>query len=174
MNKAIVNSLTEQEFLLVKETDRDALRPLTEDELVALHDRVRRARNKYVKLYRREASARVAKQGGRGKARPKNRRNADKAEVFEDALARVSAALATAARQSARELRADRLEAARSGKAEAAPVKSVGRSARSAKPGPTAPRRRVGDRALKSPASTKRKASTQATNARRQAKRDAR
>jgi hypothetical protein len=50
--------------------------------LLALHTRVRRARTKYVTQYRRAASARVADVGGRGMARPKNRRAADKAEAF--------------------------------------------------------------------------------------------
>ena len=40
-----------------------------------------------MKLYRRQASTRVEDLGGRGFARPKNRRNFDKAEIFEDALA---------------------------------------------------------------------------------------
>ena len=59
---------------------------LDEDALLDLHGRVRRARTKYVKLYRRQASVRVGDTGGRGAARPMNRRNADKAEVFEIAF----------------------------------------------------------------------------------------
>jgi hypothetical protein len=41
---------------------------LGEDALVDLHTRIRRARNKYVKLYRRGASSRVAEFSSRGVA----------------------------------------------------------------------------------------------------------
>src|ERR1700712_319725 len=109
---ALLNSLTEAESNLVRETKLGALKELDEDGLVELHQRIRRARNKYVKLYRREASAKGAAKGGRGIARPKNTRNAGKAEVFEDALARVSRRLASAARASAADLRAERLAVA--------------------------------------------------------------
>jgi hypothetical protein len=76
MNKAILGSLSEDDTVLVMQTERARLADLDEDALVELHTRVRRARNKYVKLYRRQASARVAEKGGRGKARPANRRSA--------------------------------------------------------------------------------------------------
>ena len=111
--KSLVKSLTEGEWLLLAETKRAALADLDEDELLALHTRVRRARTKYMTQYRRVASARVAEVGGRGAAHPKNRRAADKAEAFEKALARTSAALAAAARTSAAELRTQRLKTAR-------------------------------------------------------------
>ena len=105
---ALLNSLTESELMLIRETERDQMAGLDEDALVDLHTRIRRARNKYVKLYRREASSRVTEFSSRGVARPKNRRNAGKAELFEDALSRVSRELAAAARRSAAELRTDR------------------------------------------------------------------
>ena len=113
MANAVVNSLPESEWLLIRETERSALAELSEDELLELHNRVRRARSKYVKNYRRGASARVPAAGGRGKAHAQNARDRDRAEVFEDALARVSAALSTAARHSAAELKAERRAAAR-------------------------------------------------------------
>lgn len=84
---------------------------LDEDSLVDLHRRIRRARNKDVGVYRRTGSAKVAKKGGRGLARQKNTRNAERAEVFEDALARVSAVLATVAAAQAEQLKAERLAA---------------------------------------------------------------
>ncbi|MFC7482028.1 hypothetical protein ACFQX7_21070 [Luedemannella flava] len=84
---ALLSTLTEAELALVRESERDSIVDADEDTLVDLHTRVRRARNKYVGMYRRQASARVAEHGGRGKARPKNLRNAEKAEIFEDALA---------------------------------------------------------------------------------------
>src|SRR5437868_3839309 len=103
---ALLNSLTERELDLVRETESERLADLDEDALAQLHDRVRRARNKYVKVYRRHAAALVAEVGGRGKAGPKNTRSRAKAEVFEDVLARVSRQLAKAARASAAALRA--------------------------------------------------------------------
>ncbi|MFC7763124.1 hypothetical protein ACFQY4_37500 [Catellatospora bangladeshensis] len=110
---ALINSLTESELELVRSTERDALAALDEDGLLELHDRVRRARNKYVKLYRRQAGAQVAESGGRGKANPVNQRNRDKAEVIEDALARVSRQLAVMAKASAAALKQERLASAR-------------------------------------------------------------
>src|SRR5262245_36304362 len=119
---ALLNTLTEAELELVRECERDNITGADEDTLVELHGRVRRARNKYVGMYRRQASAKVSKYGGRGMARPKNLRNAQKAEVFEDVLARVSRQLAVAARQSAKELRAERIAAAREARNVAPPT----------------------------------------------------
>ncbi|WP_344125944.1 hypothetical protein, partial [Luedemannella flava] len=119
---ALLSTLTEAELALVRESERDSIVDADEDTLVDLHTRVRRARNKYVGMYRRQASARVAEHGGRGKARPKNLRNAEKAEIFEDALARVSRQLAVAAKRSAMELRAERLAAAREARNMAPPT----------------------------------------------------
>jgi hypothetical protein len=165
---ALLNSLTETEMMLVRETEPPQLAGLDEDGLAALHTRIRRARDKYVKLYRREASARVVEQGGRGKARPKNRRNAQKAEVFEDALARVSRALAVAAKHSATELKAERLAAARAER-NTAPPRATSRP-RSVPVTPQRPARTPSS----APAVRKRQASTLATGARRQARRDSR
>ena len=159
---ALLNSLTEAESNLVRETRSSKLRELDEDGLVELHQRIRRARNKYVKLYRRGASAKVAQKGGRGIAGPKNTRSAGKAEVFEDALARVSRRLAAAARASAADLKAERLAAA--GKAGGGPGRTGGK-AKVVGPGRVPAIRRSPDR-------KKRAASTQAKGARRQAKKD--
>ncbi len=161
--KASTVPLTEPERALVAETQRTAMLALDEDALVDLHDRIRRARTKYVKLYRRQASARVEARGGRGIARPENARNSAKAEVFEDALARVSRRLAVAARDSAAALKAERLAAARgSGGSGPDDKPATGR------PAPTPPVIRT----AKAPARKKREASTLAAGARRQAKRD--
>ncbi len=166
MNQGLLNSLTDAERLLVAETERDALKLLDEDELLDLHQRIRRARTKYVKNYRRAASAAVAPSGGRGKSYPKNQRDRDKAELFESVLARVSREVATAARRASMELRSERIAAARSngGRAVAAPV-PVDR------PAPEANKR---PRATKTTGGLKKDASTRAAGARRQAKRDAR
>ena len=87
--------LNDTERALLREADD--LDRLDEDELVALHDRVRRARNKYSKLYRRRASAQVSADASRARAHVAHARAAAKAELFEDALARVSRRLAAEA-----------------------------------------------------------------------------
>jgi hypothetical protein len=158
--------------LLVAQTEPAELAALDEDAAIEFEGRIRRARNKYVGQYRRAASARVAEEGGRGKARPENKRALIKAEAFEEALSRVSRRVAVLARQSAAKLRAERLAAARAAKQgrgpgtpEAAPA-----ATRTAPPVTTEP----GDRALRTPATAMRRASTRAAKARQQAKRDSR
>ncbi|MFI6829494.1 MULTISPECIES: hypothetical protein [unclassified Kribbella] len=169
MNQGLLNSLTEAERLLVAETERDALKSLDEDELLELHQRIRRARTKYVKNYRRGASASVAKAGGRGLSYPKNQRDRDKAELFETVLAQVSRAVAAAARRSSMELRSERLEAARSAKSAAPAARAAAQPVPAAQSGSVASRR-----ATKTTGGLKKDASTRAAGARRQAKRDAR
>src|ERR1700743_1630510 len=116
MNASLLAILNDNERLLVAETERAALAALDEDAAIELEARIRRARNKYVGQYRRGASARVAEKRGRGKARPENQRPALKAEAFGEALSRVSRRVAVLARESAAELRAERLAAARAAK----------------------------------------------------------
>src|SRR5262252_10021022 len=116
MNVSLLAVLNNAERLLIAQTERAELAALDEDAAIELETRVRRARNKYVSQYRRGASAAVAEHGGRGKARPENKRAAMKAEAFEEALSRVSRRVAVLARQSAATLRAERLEAARAAK----------------------------------------------------------
>jgi hypothetical protein len=168
-NKAMLFSMTETERVLVAETDRDELQALDEDALLALETRIRRARNKYVKLYRRQASANVAEQGGRGFAAPQNQRDRDKAEVFELALARVSRQVAVVARKAADQLRAERLEAARQGRGSWQPP---GQSSPSPSPSPetAGTDRRVPHQ--KTTGGIKKDASTRAMGAKRQAQRD--
>ena len=178
MNASLLAVLNDAERLLVAETEQAKLAALDEDAAIELEGRIRRARNKYVGQYRRGASARVAEQGGRGKARPENKRAAMKAEAFEEALSRVSRRVAALARQAAAALRAERLAAARAAK------QGRGRQGRKPGAGPAAPAagrkgpsvtgEPTGDRALRSPATEKRRASTQAQGARQQAKRDSR
>ncbi|GGN91709.1 hypothetical protein GCM10010112_78140 [Actinoplanes lobatus] len=172
--KALLNSLSETELALFRETEREQLIGADEDGLVELHGRVRRARDKYVGLYRREASARVATSGGRGKARPKNLRNAEKAEVFEDALARVSRHLAAAARSSAQELKNERLAAAQEMRNTAPPTVRARPAGKRATPTratkKAAPAGRVSPGAGQ--AARKRQAASAATGARRQGRRD--
>jgi len=165
--KSLLKSLSEGEWLLLAETKRAAMADLDEDELLALHSRIRRARTKYVTQYRRAASARVAEVGGRGTARPKNRRAAEKAEAFEKALARTSTALAAAARTAAAELRAQRLKSARD-QGGTGPGGVVEETAT------VAPKSKGKGReaSTRTPIARKNVAATKASGARRQAKRD--
>lgn len=170
MQKSQLAILTDAERMLVLETTPDAMASLDEDEVAELHNRIRRARNKYTGMYRRGGAQRVRSAGGRGKAFGKNQAARDKAEVFEDALARVSRRLGTLAKQAADELKAERLAAAKAAKSGQKPVAT---KPEPQSPPATKPKKR-GDAALKSPRTTKQRASTKATGARRQAKRDAR
>ena len=173
MNASLVAALTDAELLVIAETEPAALADLDEDAALDLEARIRRARDKYTGQYRRAASARVPEQGGRGKARPMNRRSAMKAEAFETALARVSRRVAVLARESAARLREERLEDARAAKAAGAAARSAVRPAtRADRKGPATRPRAAAHRALRSPASEKERAGTQAVGARRQAKRD--
>jgi hypothetical protein len=169
MKKRVLNSLTELERNLVAETEKQAMAELDEDALLELHTRVRRARTKYVKLYRRQASAQVETQGGRGKAYPKNQRSRDKAEIFERALARVSRRVEVLAKQSAAELKAERLAAAQ--RKGSGPRADGTGSGPDQKADQKAVRRAT---ATKTTGGKKRDASTRAKGARRQAKRDSR
>ena len=173
MNASLLAVLNDAERLLVAETGRAELAALDEDAAIELETRIRRARNKYVGQYRRGASAAVAEHGGRGKARPENKRAAMKAEAFEEALSRVSRRVAVLARQAAVELRTERLAAARAAKQGRPPTAGVAVPA-AGRTGPTVTGEPTGDRALRSPASQKRRASTRAMDARQQAKRDSR
>lgn len=165
---ALANSLGKAEKDLLREAEPKRLSSLDEDGLIELHKRIRRARTKYAGIYRRQGSAKVAKKGGRGLAKEKNARNAGRAEVFEDALARVSAQLAAVAAASAEQLKADRLAAAnRQGTwpgAEGGANAGGGEKAAA----------QVTDRTPKRSGREKRNASTRAKGARRQAKRDSR
>jgi len=167
MNRAVLNSMTVAEQRLVAETSREAMAELDEEELLALHSRIRRARSKYVSQYRRKASGAVVKRGGRGFSYPKNQRDRDKAEVFEAALAAVSKEVAAHAARAAAELKASRLAAARSDGS--GPRKAPARAASVRKPATSRPRG-----AKKTTGGLKKDASTLAAGARRQAKRDSR
>jgi len=116
MNQSTRKMLNSSERQLLRETEPAKLRKRDEDELVELHRRVRRARTKYAKLYRRRASAQVNKHGTRAMASKANKRTSVKAEVFEDALARVSRRLAKKAAAEADQLRDERLAATRAAK----------------------------------------------------------
>ena len=109
----LLGALNGQERDLLRETEPARMDELDEDQLIRLHSRIRRARKKHQKNYRRQASAGVEEHGGRGVSRPKNTQAAQKAEVFEDALARVSGLLQRRAAEAAEALKQERLSAAR-------------------------------------------------------------
>jgi hypothetical protein len=167
VNKAVVNSMTDAERRLVAETETAAIAALDEDELLELHSRIRRARTKYVTNYRRAAGGRVGARSSRGKAFAQNQRDRDKAEVFELSLARVSRQVARAAAQAAKELKDERLAAARSGSTGPAAAKATTARRAAAKPS-------VGRPPAKTTGGLKKDASSKAQGARRQGKRDAR
>ncbi|HMS89095.1 MAG TPA: hypothetical protein PKE56_11655 [Acidimicrobiales bacterium] len=169
MDNAVWGMLNDSEQALLREAAPKALADLDEDALATLHDRVRRARNKYSKLYRRRAAAEVSDAGARSKGHARHARTLIKAEAFEEALADVSRALARAARASATALRQERLAAAKAVK---------GGGAKKGAAGAKAPKDAVkeGRKSAKkrTPASEKRSASTKAATKRRQAARDSR
>lgn len=169
MKKSQLAILNTEERLLIHETSKEAMAELDEDQVAALHARIRRARNKYSGKYRRRAARGVSGSGGRGNSFKKNQRARDKAEVFEDALARVSRRLSELARESAEELKQERLEAARAAKAGQKPG---ARPAAKPVPKGTGPKKR-GDAKNRSTRTERRRADTRAQGARRQAKRDA-
>ena len=131
MNLTIIKTLPKGEQSLVMDTRPKKLDGLSEDQLLDLHGRVRRGRNKYKKNQRQGAAKQVKADRSRGAASKKTQGDAQRREVFEDALARVSDRLAKAARKEADDLRKARLAAAK--KAKAAKAKAKQRAAAKAK-----------------------------------------
>ena len=164
MDAQLRSMLNETEQALLRAVQPRELKRLDEDELAELHDRIRRARNKYSKLYRRRASERVTSDRSRSRASVANAKAARKAEGFEDALAKVSQRLAQVAAAAAEELKAERLAAARR-----TPVPASTPTAGKGAAGPASSKSNK-----RSPASEKKRASTKASNKRNQAARDRR
>lgn len=174
MAKATFDVLSEKDKQLVLDTEVRALRKLDEEELLALHARVRRARNKHTKLYRQGAAGKVQAKGARAGASKAHARDRARAEVLEEALARVSRRLAAVAHTTAEELKATRVAAARKqAKAKRAAkekAKAKAKSASKKRPAPKAAPRK----STKTPAAKKARAGSKASGKRRQAKRDRR
>ena len=101
----------EQELLVATRTED--LKKMGEDDLADLLLIVRRARNKYSGLHRRQSTATAKSAGKRKAASTSNQRTLRKAEILEDALSRVSLYLSRAARASANECKRERIKAAR-------------------------------------------------------------
>jgi phytoene dehydrogenase-like protein len=169
MAKATFRVLSEKDKQLVLETEPKKLAKLDEDELIELHARVRRARNRHTKLYRQQAAGKVKSNRRRAGASASQARDRARAEVLEDALARVSRRLAAAARASADALKTERLAAAKGAKAKPtsgakAPAKKKSKPAGTAK----------ANKKRRTPASEKKRASAKGSTKRTQAKRDGR
>ncbi len=168
MNPTELHLFSAKEQTLLVATEPARLTGLSEDDLDELLTLVRRARNKYTKLYRRQSADLVAASSSRRGTSTSNQRTKRKAEIFEDALARVARSLATAASATAKELKRERLDAARAGKGTPAIAQAASPGAAKATPAGTS-------RTAKGPnTSPSRQASTKAKGARSQAKRDGR
>lgn len=162
-----VNSLSESEYQFLLTTEEGQLSDLSEGRLLKLHKRVRRARNKAVSQYRRAGAAKVGAKGGRGLAKKVNVRRAERVEVFEEALSRVSHQLGVVAHNSAQALKAERLAAA---KKKGSGPKSVPDGAGKV----TSKGKARADKTRESSGRKKYEASSIAQGAKRQAKRDKR
>jgi hypothetical protein len=175
MDKATRQMLNDGEQAMIRLIESKRFSKLDEDQLLELHGRTRRARNKYSKLVRRRGAAKVKKTGSRAIATKMTRRTAAKAELFEDALATVSARLAKVAAASAAELKAARLAAARAGNKSKSDKETAGKKAKSRHAAKT---KKAAKRGAKKPAKTpdseRTRAATRARNQRKQAKRDKR
>ncbi len=175
MNQSTRKMLNSSERQLLRETEPAKLRKRDEDELVELHRRVRRARTKYAKLYRRRSSAQVKAHGTRAMASKANKRTSIKAEVFEDALARVSQRLAKKAAAEADQLREERLAAARAAKGggggKRAKKSGKGKAGKGGKSGRKLAREK---KQLRTPERKRAAASSRAATRRKQAKRNSR
>lgn len=170
MNPTELSLFSEKEQTILVATEKARMAEMSEDELGDLLMLVRRARNKYSKLHRRQASASIESAGKRSASSSSNTRTLRKAEIFEDALARVSTALAAAARVSRDELKQERLAAARG---EDSPTSRASGGTGPGKPSGTARTTRTGSGSGgKGHVTSRRAASTRASNARSQAKRD--
>ena len=170
MNPTELSLFSAKEQTILVATEPARLAELDEDELDQLHSLVRRARNKYTKLYRRQGAVQVEAAGKRSATGSSNQRTIRKAEIFEDALARVSRSLSVAARRSADELKRERIALAKASKG--VPGLNSRRSTKTAGSGKPAGTPRTTRTGSKGTVTERRAASTTSANARSQAKRD--
>lgn len=162
MNPTELDLFSANEQTLLVATEPARLKQMSEDELDDLLTLVRRARTKYTKLYRRQSASSVQAAGKRSASGSSNQRTLRKAEIFEDALARVARALAAAARVQRDELKAQRIAMARG--ESGPPARTGGRAGNTSGAAQTSKR---GDHVTK-----RRAASTTAKGARNQARKD--
>ena len=168
MKPSEISLFTPAEQTLLVDTEPARLEALNEDDLVVLLSRVRRARNKYSDLHRRQGATAVRDAGKRYAATKSNERTLRKAEIFEDAVSRVARYLSRTARANANAVKAQRLTDAVSGggtttKTAKKPTK------KKAKPANATSSKRSQD-----VVSGKRVGATSAANKRSQSKKDAR
>ncbi|GIG23838.1 hypothetical protein [Cellulomonas denverensis] len=157
--------LKRREMDLIREVEPDRMAELDEDELLNLHRRIRKARNKKISIYRRTAADQIDEIGARGESAPLNEKHRIRLAAFEEALSVVSARLAEVAHQAAEDLRDERIAQARAGRS---PGPHVG-----AEPSDEVDTGRVREH-VKTTGGVKRDADSLAQGARRQAKRDGR
>ena len=113
MKPSEISLFTQKEQSLLFDTENKRLEDLDEDALASLLTRVRRARKKYTDLDRRQSVDAMQAAGRRAATASSNERTRRKAEVMEDAVARVSRYLSRAARANANKLKRERIEAAK-------------------------------------------------------------
>ncbi len=116
MKPSEISLFTPAEQTLLVATEPARLDTMNEDELVALLGRVRRGRNKYSDMHRRQGAGAVRAAGKRFAATKSNERTMRKAEIFEGAVSRVARYVSRTARANANEVRERRLTDARSGR----------------------------------------------------------
>lgn len=170
MKPTELSLFSDKEQTILVATEPARLATMTEDELDDLLGLVRRARNKYTGLYRRQGKASVGAAGKRSATGSSNQRTLRKAEIFEDALSRVARSLSAAARTTRDELKRERIEAARAAKATTPATSTAGSGKASGERSGT----RSGSGRKGGHVTDRRSASTRATGARNQARRDAR
>lgn len=158
--------LKRDELDLIREIEPDRLALLDEEELLSLHKRIRRARNKHTTNYRRKAADRVSDAGGRGAAASRSDKSRARAYVFEEALSIVSVELARVSHEAAEALKDERLARARKGKSPGPDSSGI---LDGSKVGPGRTRSHQ-----KTTGGKKRDASSRSQGARRQAKKDGR
>lgn len=109
MKPSEMSLFTAAEQTLLVATEPARLDDMNEDDLIALLGRVRRARNKYSDLHRRQGAGAVRAAGKRYAAAKSNERTLRKAEIFEDAVSRVARYVSRTARANANAVKEQRL-----------------------------------------------------------------
>ena len=166
MKPSEMSLFTSAEQTLLVATEPARLDAMNEDELIALLGRVRRGRNKYSDLHRRQGAGAVRAAGKRYAAATSNERTLRKAEIFEDAVSRVARYVSRTARANANEVKDQRIAAARSTPTDTVPV---GRDPKTPRPANARSAKRSEEIVT-----GKRVGATSAATKRSQAKKDAR
>lgn len=166
MRPSDISLFTSAEQTLLVETEPDRLAELNEDDLVALLSRVRRGRNKYSDLHRRQGASAVRSSGKRYAATTSNERTLRKAEIFDDAVSRVARYVSRTARANSNDVKEARLAQAAKAKPKKAAKKAPAKKKR-----PPGTKQGTTSKGAVSPA---RKGATSASGRRSQSKKDTR